>query len=314
MEINQIKLEQAINELSSIKDFIRFGVSLMENTNIFYGHGTNNSYDEMIYLIYGYLNLPFEKVEFYLDSKLTNHERKDIITLLQQRIYKNIPVAYLINKAYLNGFEFYVDNRAIIPRSFLASIILNNQLSDYIEHAEIVENVLDLCTGNGSLAIIAAHYFYDANIIASDISEDALDVAKINIEKYNLESHIKPIKSNLFDNLKQYQNKFDLIISNPPYVDKSIMNNLPQEYLHEPEISLAGGINGIDIVCEIIKQASNYLTDFGILLIEMGDNRYELEEKYPNLELKWFETENNDGFIFVATKNILEKYFEDEQP
>jgi ribosomal protein L3 glutamine methyltransferase len=310
--INQIKMQQTITELSSIKDFIRFGVSLMESENVFYGHGTNNSYDEMIYLIYGYLNLPFEKVDFYLNTKLISSEKKEIIDLLTKRIYKNIPIAYLINKAYLNGFEFYVDHRAIIPRSFLANIILNNNLSTYIEHPELVENVLDLCTGNGSLAIIAAHYFYDADIIASDISNDALDVAQINIEKYNLKDNITLIKSDLFTNLIQYKNKFDLIITNPPYVETSIMNNLPKEYLHEPEISLIGGVTGIDIVIKIIEQARYYLNDFGVLLLEMGDNRYELEERYPNLKLKWFETENNDGFIFVVTKDALDEYFKNE--
>ncbi len=312
MGINQIKMQQTITELSSIKDFIRFGVSLMESENVFYGHGTNNSYDEMIYLIYGYLNLPFEKVDFYLNTKLISSEKKEIIDLLTKRIYKNIPIAYLINKAYLNGFEFYVDHRAIIPRSFLANIILNNNLSTYIEHPELVENVLDLCTGNGSLAIIAAHYFYDADIIASDISNDALDVAQINIEKYNLKDNITLIKSDLFTNLIQYKNKFDLIITNPPYVETSIMNNLPKEYLHEPEISLIGGVTGIDIVIKIIEQARYYLNDFGVLLLEMGDNRYELEERYPNLKLKWFETENNDGFIFVVTKDALDEYFKNE--
>ena len=305
-------MQQTITELSSIKDFIRFGVSLMESENVFYGHGTNNSYDEMIYLIYGYLNLPFEKVDFYLNTKLISSEKKEIIDLLTKRIYKNIPIAYLINKAYLNGFEFYVDHRAIIPRSFLANIILNNNLSTYIEHPELVENVLDLCTGNGSLAIIAAHYFYDADIIASDISNDALDVAQINIEKYNLKDNITLIKSDLFTNLIQYKNKFDLIITNPPYVETSIMNNLPKEYLHEPEISLIGGVTGIDIVIKIIEQARYYLNDFGVLLLEMGDNRYELEERYPNLKLKWFETENNDGFIFVVTKDALDEYFKNE--
>lgn len=311
MKINQIKMQEAITELETIKDFIRLGVSLMESENIFYGHGTTNSYDEIIYLIYGLLNLDFNKVDFYLDTRLTDYEKKQIIELLDKRIYNNVPVAYLINKSYLQGFEFYIDERAIIPRSFLANIILNNQLSPYIEHPELVENVLDLCTGNGSLAIIAAHYFYEANIIASDISVDAIDVAKINLENYGLQDYITLIQSDLLTNLNQYKNKFDLIITNPPYVDTSIMNALPKEYEYEPKLSLAGGDNGISIVCKIIEEARYYLNEFGVLLVEMGDNRYELERKYPNLELQWFDS--NDGFIFVVTKNILDEYFGNEE-
>jgi ribosomal protein L3 glutamine methyltransferase len=312
MQDNIIKLDET-TELDTIKDFIRFGVSIMEQSTIFYGHGTDNSFDEMIYLIYGYLNLPFDKLEFYLDTKLTKKEKIAICELLNKRIYQNIPTAYLINKAYLNNFEFYIDTRSIIPRSFIANIILNDQLLPYIEHRELVTNVLDLCTGNSSLAIIAAHYFYDSNVVASDISQDALDIAQINIDNYNLNHVITPIKSNLFDELDQYQNTFDVIISNPPYVDNHRMEKLPAEYLYEPQLSLAGGTNGIELVEKILVQASYYLNDFGILIIEMGDNKEELEDKYPELELKWFDTENNEGFIFLVTKEVLVEYFNNEQ-
>jgi ribosomal protein L3 glutamine methyltransferase len=307
---NLIKIEDVKIELTTIRDFIRFGITKMSQVQIFYGHGTDNSFDEIIYLVYGYLNLPFDNFEFYLDTRLTGDEKELLLELLNKRLYQNIPTAYLINKAYLNGFEFYVDERTIIPRSFIANIILNKQLDEYIEHPEMIGCVLDLCTGNGSLAIIAANYFYDANIIATDINQDALDVASINIEKHHLEDVISLIKSNLFEELTSYKNTFDLIISNPPYVDRMRIQNLPKEYLYEPNISLDGGECGIEFISTILEQSRYYLNDFGILLVEMGDNRSELEVKYPGLNLKWFDTKHNDGFIFMVTKDILIEYFD----
>ncbi len=295
--------KSAKQSLITIRDIIRFAVSLFNENKLYFGHGTTNAFDEAVYLILHQLNLPLDQLEPYFDAKLLPEELNKILAILEKRIVDRIPSAYLTNEAFLQNYSFYIDPRAIIPRSFIAEIILNDELSPYIEHPELVHNVLDLCTGNGSLAIIAADYFYDSEVIAVDLDENALAVAQINIKKYGFENRIKTIQSNLWANLGQQQ--FDLIISNPPYVDKKRMQSLPPEYLHEPKIALDGGDNGLFLIDEILQNAKNYLTDHGLLIIEMGDNREEIEEKYPDLPFNWLETESGDGFIFTLTKSDL---------
>ncbi len=302
-------LIEAESSLLTIRDFIRFMVSNFEKYKLSYGHGTNNAYDEAVYLTLSALHLPLDQLDPYFDAKLLKHEISAIINICEKRIIERLPAPYITHEANFLGYKFYVDTRVIIPRSYIAEIILDDGLHDFIEHSELVNNVLDLCTGNGSLAIIAADYFYESNVIASDINTDAIDVATINIKKYDLENVIELRQSNLFENLSDCKNKFDLIITNPPYVDDNVMEELPREYLHEPRISLSGGEDGLTLIDTILKNAGQYLNEFGILLLEMGNNKDALESQYSGLDFKWMSTKNGDGFVFVLTKNDLEGYF-----
>lgn len=297
----------AQEQLSTIRDLLRFAVSMFQKHHLFFGHGTDNAYDEAVYLILHTLHLPLEQLEPYLDAKLLDDEKNAVLKALHVRVTKRIPAPYITHEAHFLGYSFYVDERVIIPRSYLGELLLNGSLDPWIEHAELVHNVLDLCTGNGSLAIIAADYFTDAKIVASDLSKDALEVATKNIEKYALEDKITLIQSDLFTKLKK--TKFDLILTNPPYVDKNRMDILPEEYLYEPRMALSGGDDGLILVDNILKNAANHLTEFGVLLLEMGDNQLELEERYPGLHFSWLDTENKEGFIFVLTANQLKEYF-----
>jgi len=302
---------QAGERLSTIRDLLRFAVSTFQKHHLFFGHGTDNAYDEAAYLILHTLHLPLDQLDPYLDAKLLDDEVSAVLKVLHLRVVKRLPAPYITHEANFLGYSFYVDERVIIPRSYLAEVLLNGRLEPWLEYPELVHNVLDLCTGNGSLAIIAADYFTDAEIVASDISFDALDVAKKNIEKYVLQDRITIQQSDLFAKLKK--RKFDLIMTNPPYVDKHRMNSLPEEYRHEPHIALSGGNNGLALVDNILKNAANHLTEAGVLLLEMGDNRMELEDSYPGLNFAWLDTENQDGFVFVLNALDLKEYFGKKQ-
>lgn len=293
----------------TVRDFLRYAVSEFRKNDLFFGHGTTNAYDEAVSLLLQTLDLPIDRLEPFLDSKLLSSEKELILSRIKTRIEKRLPLPYITNRAYLQGFEFYVDERVIVPRSYLAEIIMKNQLEPWVEHPELIHNALDLCTGNGSLATIIANYFYDANVVAADISDDALAVAAINMKRNHLEDVVKLVQSDLFRNLDDYMGMFDLIATNPPYVDKRRMDGLTAEYKFEPTIALFGGDDGLEFVDKILRQARYYLNKLGILVVEMGDNRFELEERYPDLRLEWLETEAGDGFVFVVTKEELEDYF-----
>lgn len=301
-------LAEARHELITIKDMIRFGVSLFSQYDLFYGHGTFNCYDEVVYLILGTLKLPLHQLEPYLDARLLSFEKAQILDNMQARVSNRVPAAYLVNQITLAGYKFYIDQRAIIPRSFIAHILVNNELQPWLPNPEEVYNILDLCTGNGSLAIIASDCYINSSVIASDISRDALEVAKINLTNYGLLDRVKLSESNLFENLGNSNRKFDLIITNPPYVDDSIMHDLPPEYLHEPKLALAGGNDGLDLVKKILVESIKYLTKDGVLVVEMGCNKDELEQAYPGLPITWLDLEN-DGFVFLITYFDLKNYF-----
>lgn len=296
--------------LVTLRDYIRYAVSEFRKNNLFFGHGTTNAYDEAVFLVLQSLSLPLEQLEPFFDAKLLPEEKAIILERIKRRVDERIPLSYITNEAYLQGYSFYVDKRVIIPRSFIAEHIVNNQLDEWIEHPELVNNVLDLCTGNGSLATIAAHHYYDAEVVASDISEDALDVATINIERNQVTDRVTLIKSDLFNELGDYFETFDLILTNPPYVDTRRMESLPKEYLYEPNLALFGGSDGLEFVDKILKQSKYYLSDFGVLVVEMGDNRFELEQMYPDLPFKWLESVSGDGVVFVLTKADLIDYFD----
>jgi ribosomal protein L3 glutamine methyltransferase len=291
-----------INEIITIRDWIRFAVSQFEASDVFYGHGTDNAYDEAVWLIMSALHLPMDTLNNFLDARLTTIERNKLASFIEQRITNHTPTAYLVKEAWLQGLKFYVDERVLIPRSFIAEL-LNNDLSPWIEFPEMIESAADICTGSGCLGILLASVFPNAAIDVVDISQDAIDVANINIANYGLETQVTAIKSDMFSALKG--KKYDLIISNPPYVDAPSMAALPQEYQNEPQLALGSGLAGLDHTHTILREAANHLNDDGILIVEIGHNREALEAAYPNIIFNWLETSSGNEFVFLLTKSQL---------
>jgi len=289
-------------ELFTIRDWLRFTVSRFEESDIFFGHGTDNSYDEAVWLILSALHLPHDTLHNFLDAVITEQERKHLANLIEQRITKRTPTAYLVREAWLRGFKFYVDERVIVPRSFIAEL-LEDGLQPWIEYPEMVNSAADICTGSGCLGILLAEAFPNAAIDVVDISPDAIAVANINIANYGLQEQITAIQSDMFTALKG--KKYDLIISNPPYVDAPSMAELPAEYRNEPQLALGSGKAGLDHTHTILREAAKHLNDGGILVVEIGHNRDALLEAYPKLPFTWLEVESGNQFVFLLTKEQL---------
>ena len=292
----------ASSELFTIRDWIRYAVSRFEDSDIFYGHGTDNAYDEAVWLIMSGLQLPMDTLNNFLDARITTDERIKLASFIEQRITKHTPTAYLLKEAWLQGLKFYVDERVLIPRSFIAELLADD-LSTWIEFPEMVESAADICTGSGCLGILLASVFPNAEIDVIDISQDAIDVANINIANYSLQEQVTAIKSDMFTGLKG--KKYDLIISNPPYVDAPSMAALPQEYQNEPQLALGSGVAGLDHTHTIMREAGNYLNDDGILIVEIGHNREALESAYPNIIFNWLDVSSGNEFVFLLTKSQL---------
>ena len=293
---------QAAQDLHSVRDYVRFAVSRFHQAGLFFGHGSSDAYDEAVYLILHALHLPLDRLEPFLDARLTERERAEVLNIIQRRVQERIPAAYLTREAFLGEFSFYVDERVIVPRSFIAEL-LRTRLSPWIAEPEAVGNILDMCTGSGCLAILAAHEFPYAQVDAVDLSPDALAVAQHNVEDYELQDRVKLIQSDLFGKLGN--NKYDLIISNPPYVDEPSVAALPQEYLHEPLLALGSGEDGLDATRLILKHAAEHLADNGILIVEIGHNRDILEAEYPRLPFTWLDVTAGDQFVFMLHRNDL---------
>lgn len=296
-------INQTTTELLTIRDWLRYAVSRFENSDIFYGHGTDNSYDEAVWLIMGAFHLPHDTLNNFLDAKLTSEERTKLAGFIDERINKHTPTAYLLKEAWLQGYKFYVDERVLIPRSFIAELLVNDSLQPWIEYPELVNNAVDICTGSGCLGVLLADAYPDAQVDVVDISKDAIDVCNINIAKYGLQERMHAIQSDMFTALKGKQ--YDLIISNPPYVDAPSMAELPAEYRNEPQLALGSGTAGLDHTHTILREAANYLTDDGVLVVEIGHNRDALIEAYPDLPFTWLEVSSGDQFVFLLTKEQL---------
>ena len=290
-------------ELSTIRDWIRYAVSQFEVSDIFYGHGADNSYDEAIWLIMSGLHLPMDTLENFLDANITSTERDHLANLIEQRVTNHTPTAYLVKEAWLHDFKFYVDERVLVPRSFIAELLLDDSLTPWIEFPEMVESAADLCTGSGCLGILLAHAFPDATVDVIDISPDAIDVSNINIANYGLEEQVTAIQSDMFTALAG--KTYDVLISNPPYVDAPSMAALPTEYRNEPQLALGSGTDGLDHTHTILHEAANYLTDEGVLIVEIGHNREALLEAYPAVPFVWLDTSAGDQFVFLLTKAQL---------
>lgn len=291
----------AASTLSTVRDLLRFAVSRFSETDLSYGHGTHCALDEAVYLILTGLHLPIDELNLFLDACLLDSEVQHIVTLIEQRVKQRIPVAYLTNQAWQGEFRFYVDKRAIVPRSYIFEL-LGPALEPWIANPEQVQRALDLGTGSGCLAIQIAYHYPHASVDAVDISLDALEVAAINIEQYELAERIQLIHSDLFVGLEE---KYDIIVSNPPYVNEASVAQLPPEYLHEPALALGSGSDGLDATREILRQAPYFLNERGILLVEIGHNRDALEAAFPHLPFVWMETSGEDHFVFLLTREDL---------
>ena len=292
----------AAHNLHTVRDWLRFAVSRFNQAKLFFGHGSSNAYDEAAYLILHTLHLPLDRLDPFLDARLTDMERAEVSNIIQQRVEQRMPAAYLTHEAFLGDFSFYVDERVIVPRSFIAELLLE-QLAPWIAQPEEIGSVLDLCTGSGCLAILAAHAFPHAGVDAVDLSPAALSVAERNVADYDLQDRVHLIESDLFAKLGGRQ--YDLIISNPPYVDAAAVAALPQEYLHEPKLALGSGRDGLDATRIILEQAAQHLTKNGILIVEIGHNREVLEAAYPNLPFTWLDVSAGDQFVFMLHRNDL---------
>nr|WP_295833850.1 50S ribosomal protein L3 N(5)-glutamine methyltransferase [uncultured Azospirillum sp.] len=297
----------AAAELSTIRDFLRYGVSRFNEADLDYGHGTTTAFDEAVFLVLETLHLPVDQLDPYLDSRLTAVEREAVAGILHARIDTRKPAPYLLNKAYIQGIPFYVDERVIVPRSYIGELLFSDLFGgdDFtlVEDPTSVERVLDLCTGSGCLAILAARIFPEAQVDAVDLSPDALEVAKRNVADSGFEDRIALHQGDLFAPLKT--RKYDVIITNPPYVDAESMDALPPEFRAEPEMALAGGDDGLDIVRRILKEAPKHLTPEGGLLCEFGTGREILEAEYPQLDFLWLQTANSFGEVFWLTREQL---------
>lgn len=288
--------------LITVRDWLRFAVSRFNESRLFFGHGSDNAFDEAVYLILHTLHLPLDRLDPFLDASLTHAEAEQVKTVIERRVRERIPAAYLTREAWLAGNRFYVDERVIVPRSFIAEL-LPEQLSPWVETPETVNRALDLCTGSGCLAILTALAFPDARIDAVDLSRDALDVATRNIADYGLQARIELIESDLFTALAG--RSYDLIISNPPYVNAESVATLPAEYQAEPALALGSGIDGLDATRQILAQAKSHLNPGGLLVVEIGHNRDVLEAAYPALPFTWLETESGDQFVFMLRQEDL---------
>ena len=289
-------------ELITVRDFLRWAVSRFNESKLSFGHGTQDAYDEAAYLVLHTLHLPLDRLEPFLDAALTAPEREALFGMIDRRIRERVPAAYLTHEAWLGDFRFYVDERVIVPRSFIAEL-LEQQLAPWISEPQRVERVLDLCTGSGCLAIVAAHAFPRARVDAVDISADALAVARRNVDDYGLQERIELVRSDLFSAIQGRE--YDLIISNPPYVTAEAMGRLPLEYRHEPELALGAGEQGLDVIRRILAEAHRFLKAGGLLLVEAGHNRAIVEAAYPGTEFVWLDAGHSEDRVFVLPRTQL---------
>ncbi|MDP2878631.1 MAG: 50S ribosomal protein L3 N(5)-glutamine methyltransferase [Sulfuricella sp.] len=297
-----MSFDEAKIHLSTVRDLLRFAVSRFNQANLFFGHGTTNAYDEAAYLILHTLHLPLDRLEPFLDAHLLPEEVDAVVEILRRRVEERLPAPYLTHEAWLGDLRFYVDERVIVPRSFIAEL-LREQLQPWVEDPEAITSGLDMCTGSGCLAILMALTFPNALIDAVDLSADALDVARRNVADYDLEDRLSLIQSDLFTALEG--RRYDLIVSNPPYVNAPSMQILPEEYLHEPGMALGSGTDGLDATRVILREAPKHLNKDGLLVVEIGHNRDALEKAFPDLPFTWLETSAGDEHVFLLTREQL---------
>ena len=290
----------ATKSLKTVHDLVRYGVSIFHHADLVYGHGTGNAYDEAAFITLESLNLPIDGLDLYKDCQLSMTERRAVIDIFRRRVETRKPATYLLNRAYIQGLPFYVDERVIVPRSFIAEILCRNDSNNPVREMHDVTSVLDLCTGSGCLAVLAGYLYPNAHIDAVDLSRDALDVAQRNIAEHDMDHRITLHHGDLF--APWAGNRYDLILTNPPYVDGPAMGELPPEYSHEPRMALDGGTDGMDLVRKIIAAAPAHLNQGGGMMCEIGMGRPVIDSDYADQGLVWLDTELSQGEVFWMRK------------
>lgn len=299
-----------IYQLVTIRDWIRWAVSQFNKHNVYYGHGTNNAWDEALYIVTFALSLPFDLPDAWLDTRLTFKERQLILKLLKKRYKKRLPAPYITREAWFCDLSFYVDQRVLIPRSPIAELI-KEQFNPWCMRP--VKRLLDLCCGSGCIGIASAYHFPKAEVVLADLSTKALNIAKRNVQSHALEERVECVQSDVFS---QVDGTFDLIVSNPPYVDPLEMADLPKEYQHEPRLALEAGTDGLTVVREILRQASKFLNEQGLLVVEVGNTWQKLEEAFPEVTFTWVDFQFGGHGVFVFSKEELlqfESQFESDR-
>lgn len=288
----------------TLRDLLRYAVTRFNTAQLFFGHGSANALDEAAYLLLHTLKLPLDKIDPFLDARLLPHEIDAAMAVIERRATDRVPASYITQEAWLGTYNFYVDERVIVPRSFIAELI-PERFSPWVQDSEEVTDILELCTGSGCLPIMLADAFENAHVDTVDISKDALAVAAKNVATYALEDRITLIASDLYSNVPD--KLYDMIITNPPYVNANSMRQLPKEYLHEPQIALAGGDDGMDLVRKIVAGAAKRLKPNGILMVEIGNERVFAEEAFAEYGLTWLSTSAGDDMVFMLTAEQLQE-------
>lgn len=301
--LETLDYQEAEQELDTILDIVRWLSSQFNAHSLFFGHGTDNPWDEALLLVLTALYLPVDSPDSLFSAKVTKTERKRIFAIAKQRIEQRIPLPYLLNQSWFCGLPFYVDSRVLIPRSPFAELI-NQGFKDWLDQEP--HTLLDMCTGSGCIAIALAHTFEDAQVDAVDISLEALEVAEHNIHDHNLSERVFPIQSDLFSQLAGQH--YDLIVCNPPYVDAEDMGDLPEEFTHEPRLALEAGEDGLEMVEIILAEAPKHLTEHGWLFVEVGNSLIHMASRFPQLPITWVNLENGGDGIFAINRSSLIEY------
>jgi ribosomal protein L3 glutamine methyltransferase len=297
--------DEILAAFATLRDFFRYAISRFNEAGLAYGHGTTNAVDEAAFLLLEALHLPIDTLDPFLDARLTRPERARLAGLIEARVSTRKPAAYLLNRAYIQGEAFYVDERVIVPRSFIGELLFTGLVGEgaLIENPSEITSILDLCTGGGSLAILAARIFPNARIDALDLSADALAVARRNVEAHGLAARVALHQGDLFAPLKG--RRYDLILTNPPYVETAAVEAFPPEFAAEPRLAHEGGADGLAIVRRILQEAPAHLTADGALVCELGAGREKLEAEFPTLPLIWLDTAEAQGEVFFARRPEL---------
>ncbi|WP_425917625.1 50S ribosomal protein L3 N(5)-glutamine methyltransferase [Acinetobacter sp. TSRC1-2] len=323
LTISPEHLQEAAENLTTIRDFIRFGVSALRQYDAHLGQGTEDFFAESSALVLQTLALDWNANPEILDAKLLPSEKAEFISLLERRINEKVPTSYLLNLAYFCDKPYYVDERVLIPRSPIAELI-NQRFAPYCldenglvrealnnlpenDHPQMPRRILDMCTGSGCIAIALAYAFPESEVDATDISKEALEVASINAEHHNMQYQVALMESDLFSKIPA-ENQYDLIVSNPPYVDAEDMADLPVEFLHEPELALAAGQDGLDLVRKMLAQATDYLTENGLIVIEVGNSEWAMKQNFNTVDFHWLTFQKGGSGIFALTAEQCRKH------
>lgn len=293
----------ADDALLTLRDWLRYAVSRFTAGGLFFGHGTTNAFDEAVWLILHTLHLSHDRLDPFLDARLTGDERIALRRVIDRRVNERLPASYLTNEAWLRDYRFYVDQRVIVPRSYFADLIFDDVFAAWLPDREAVGDALDMCTGSGCLAVLLADAYPNAAVDAVDVSADALEVARRNIGEHGLNQRIRLVASDLFAGLTG--RRYDLIISNPPYVTAAAIDALPPEYRHEPMLALAAGTDGLGIVRRLLAEAGGYLVPDGVLAVEVGHNRALVERAFPHLPMVWLSAESGEDKVFLVERSAL---------